>query len=97
MDTKQVHRLFALYESIKKLPNSRHEEGLEKAKEWLVDNNCSLGKDPIVSLGKIKSRYKIDALKQIVENKEDYYELYKSSWIKDKDIIHYLGIDKIKK
>lgn len=97
MNVNQVHRLFALYESIKKLPNSRYNEGLEKAKEWLEDNGYSLGKDPITSLGKIKSRYKMDALKQIVENKEDYYDLYKSSWIKDKDIIHYLGIDKIKK
>ena len=97
MDIKQAQRLFALYESIKKLPKSRYEEGKQAAIKFLEDNNFSLGKDPIESLGKIKSRYKIDALKQIVENKEDYYELYKSSWIKDKDIIHYLGIDKIKK
>lgn len=96
MNDKQAQRLFALYESIKKLPKSRYEEGKQAAIKFLEDNNFSLGKDPIESLGKIKSRYKVAALKSITENKKDYFGLYKSGWIKDKDIIKYLGLDKLK-
>lgn len=96
MDKNQVQRLFALYESIKKLPKSRYKDGKNAAIKFLNDNNFSLGKDPIESLSKIKSRYKINVLKSIVENKEDRYDLYKSSWIKDADIIKYLSINKLK-
>lgn len=96
LSEKQVQRAFALYDSIKKLPLSRLEEGKKCAEQFLEDNKMKTTINPITALGKIKSKYKQECLKSLVENKEDMYNLYKHSYIRDCDIIHYLGIDKIK-
>ena len=96
LDEKQVQRIFALYDSIKKLPNSRYEEGLNCAKQFFRDNNISTRINEIEALGKLKSRYKQDCIKSLLTDNKDIYNLYKFSYVKDKDIIHYLGIDKIK-
>lgn len=96
METKQVHRLFALSSSIKKLPKSRYEEAKKLSIEFLKDNNLSYKDDPIKHLHKTCSRYKIKALKTLVNERKDYYDLYKELWIKDNDITKYMGLHKLK-
>lgn len=44
MKIKQVHRLFALSSSIKKLPKNRYEEAKEISIKFLKENNLSLRK-----------------------------------------------------
>lgn len=97
MKVKQVHRLFALSNSIKKLPKSRYNEARKLAMQFLQDNDLSCNIDPIKYLHKTCSRYKIKALKTLVDKRQDYYDLYKNLWVKDKDIIKYMKLDKIKR
>ncbi len=97
MEVKQVHRLFALSSSIKKLPKSRYDEAKDPAIQFLKENNLSYNTDPIEYLHKTCSRYKIKALKTLVDKRQDYYDLYKNLWVKDKDIIKYMKLDKIKR
>jgi len=96
LDEKQVQRIFALYNSIKKLPQSRYEEGLQCAKQFFKDNEMSTRINEIEALGKLKSKYKQQCIKSLLTDNKDSYNLYKFSYVKDSDIIHFLGIDKLK-
>ena len=96
LSDKQVQRLIALYESIKKLPKSRKNEGIKAAKQFFKDNKMTTTIDPVVALGKLYSKKKIENIQGLL-NGEDKWDLYKFSYVHDKDIIKYLGIDKLKK
>ncbi len=96
LDEKQVQRIFALYDSIKKLPESRYNEGLIKAKAFFKDNKMSTRINEIEALGKLKSKYKQKCIQSLLMEGKDIYNLYKFSYVKDSDVIKYLGIDKIK-
>lgn len=96
MESRQVQRLITLNKSIKKLPISRYYEGLDEAKQFLADNKIKTTINPINALQKLASKRKIDCIKSLLEKQEDKWDLYKLSLVTDKDIIHYLGIDKIK-
>ena len=58
LNEKQIQRIFTLYDSIKKLPQSRYNEGLQKAKEFFNDNKMVTSINEIEALGKLKSKYK---------------------------------------
>ena len=96
LSNKQVQRLIALYESIKKLPKNRAKEGVKAAEKFFKDNNMKTTINPVVALGKLYSKKRIECLSGLLKG-EDKYELYKNSYIHDRDVIKYLGIDKLKK
>ena len=95
LSNKQIHRLFALSDSIKlrlrnknKFNENQHILCYNSALKFLQENNLTISNDPIASIHKLKSRYKINFMKLFFERKDyDYCELYSNHYIKDKDII----------
>ena len=97
LSQKQIWRAFALYDSVKKLPESKAKEGLKEVKQFFKDNKIKTDIDPIVALGKLKSKHKIACLKSLVEDRKDKYGLYVNGYVSNSDVIKYLGIDKLRR